>query len=108
MPKSPAPIQPDVLPAYTERERQAVAARRQMESGLLVHTLRAHYDREAARIDAETVAAASQAALGVELDVLDWGIERANGSAAAAKLVATRIEQLSRINSQNIGRRFGS
>jgi hypothetical protein len=78
-----------------------------MESGLLAHTLRAHFDEECAKLDAATVAAASQAALGAELDVLNWGIAKANGSAAAAKLVADRVEQLSRINTQNIARRFG-
>jgi hypothetical protein len=92
----------------SRQEPQAVAARREAENGLLVHTLRAHFDEEAARIDAETVASASQSALSVELDVLSWGIAKANGSPAAAKLVADRVEQLSRINTKNIGRRFGS
>jgi hypothetical protein len=93
--------------APTRREMQAIAARRAAEDGLLVHALRSHVDEEMARMDAETVAAASQAALGVELDVLNWGIAKANGSAAAAKLVADRVEQLSRLNSKAIERRFG-
>ena len=108
MRNSPARFKPEVVPEFSERERQAVAARRQMESGLLAHTLRAHFDQEAARIDAETVGAATEATLGVELDVLAWGIEKANGSPAAAKLVADRVEQLSRINSRNLARRFGA
>jgi regulator of protease activity HflC (stomatin/prohibitin superfamily) len=107
MPNSPARIRPEVVPHYTEQERQAVAARRQMEGGLLVHTLRAHFDREAARIDAEAVGEATQTTLGIELDVLTWGIEKANGSAAAAKLVADRVELLSRTNTKNLTRRFG-
>jgi hypothetical protein len=91
----------------TRQELQVVAARREAENGVIVHTLRAHVDEACAALDASTVAAASQAALGAELDVLSWGIAKANGSAAAAKLVADRVEQLSRINTQNIARRFG-
>jgi hypothetical protein len=101
-----APLRTSERPP-TRQEQQAVAARREAENGLLVHTLRAHFDKTASEIDAETIAAASQAALGCELDVLNWGIAKANGSAAAAKLVADRVEQLSRINTQNIARRFG-
>ena len=107
MPNSPARLFPAVDEAVSDRERQAVAARRQMEDGLLVHTLRATFDKEAARIDAETVGSASRAALGVELDVLHWGIARSGSSAAGAKLVADRVEQLSRLNSKAIERRFG-
>jgi hypothetical protein len=107
MPNPPARFVPVVVEPITDRERHAVAARRETEQGLLIHTLRAHYDKEAARIDAETVSAASQTALGVELDLLHWGLAQAGGSGAAAKLVADRVEQLSRINTQNIGRRFG-
>jgi hypothetical protein len=91
----------------TRQELQVVAARREAENGLIVHTLRAHFDEACAQLDAATVAAASQAALGAELDILNWGIAQSGGSAAAAKLVADRVEQLSRINTQNIARRFG-
>jgi hypothetical protein len=106
MSNSPA-RRPEVIRHYTEQERQAVAARRHMEAGLLVHTLRAHFDKEAARIDAEAIGEATQDTLGVELDVLNWGIEKANGSPAAAKLVADRVELMSRSNSKNLTRRFG-
>jgi hypothetical protein len=91
----------------TRQELQVVAARREAENGLIIHTLKSHFDEACAQLDAATVAAASQAALGSELDILSWGIAKANGSAAAAKLVADRVEQLSRINTQNIARRFG-
>jgi hypothetical protein len=107
MPNSPA-IRPEVLPAYTERERQAVAARRSMESGLLSVQLRSHFDQEAARIEAEATGRATEDTLSIELDVLAFGVEKAKGSAAAAKLVADRVEQLSRINSKNLARRFGA
>jgi hypothetical protein len=78
-----------------------------MESGVLAVTLRSEFDRQCALVEAENAAAVTKATLESELDVLTWGIAKANGSAAAAKLVADRVEQLSRINSQNIVRRFG-
>jgi len=78
-----------------------------MEDGLLAHTLRAHFDKETARIDAEAVGEATQTTLAIELDVLAWGIEKANGSPSAAKLVADRVELMSRTNSKNLARRFG-
>lgn len=106
MHNSPAP-RPEIVRHYTEQERQAVAARRRMEGGLLVHTLRTHFEKEAARIDAEAVGEATQTTLGVELDVLNWGIEKAGGSPAAAKLVAERVELMSRANTKNLTRRFG-
>jgi hypothetical protein len=81
-----------------------------MEGGLMAHTLRAHFDKEAARIDAETVTDASRAALKGELELLDLGGKEAQAmnSTAAVKLVSDRVEQLSRINTQNIARRFGA
>ena len=91
----------------TRQELQVVAARREAENGVILATLHAHFDEACAALDASTVAAASQAALGAELDVLNWGIAKANGSAAASKLVADRVEQLSRLNSKAIERRFG-
>jgi hypothetical protein len=92
----------------TRQELQVVAARREAENGLVVHTLRRHFDKEAARIDADATATAVRATLDTELDVLAYGITKAEGSAAKAKLVADRVEQLSRINTQNINRRFGA
>lgn len=92
----------------SNRERGAIAARRQVEDGLLVHSLRTHFDKEAAKIDAEAAFESSKSALDSELSLLAWGTDKANGSAAAAKLVATRVEQLSRINSRNLSERFGS
>ncbi|MGD9735220.1 MAG: hypothetical protein AB7V58_06365 [Solirubrobacterales bacterium] len=81
-----------------------------MEGGLMVHTLRAHFDKEASRIDTEAVFEASKAALDGELELLDWGVQKAQamGSTAGAKLVSDRVEQLSRINSKNLSRRFGA
>jgi hypothetical protein len=108
MPNSLARIAPVAVEPITDRERQAVAARRQMENGLLVHTLRSDFDKEAAKIEAEAAGQATKDTLGIELEVLAWGIDKANGSAAASKLVADRVEQLSRINGRNLSERFGA
>ena len=110
MPNSPARIVPVVVGPIDHRERRAVTARRKMEEGLLAHTLRSHFDKEAACIDAESAFEASKAALDCELATLEWGLKRAQamGSAAASKLVSDRVEQLSRINSQNLSRRYGA
>ena len=42
-----------------------------------------------------------------ELDLLDWGMERANGSLAKTELVARKVTVLANINSARIARRFG-
>jgi hypothetical protein len=99
MPNSPARVRPEVAPAYTEREQRAVAARREMERGLLAHTLRAEFDRLCAEIDASVAFEVSQSMLENELKLLRWGLGEAGDSAAAAKLVADRIELLSRTDS---------
>jgi hypothetical protein len=92
----------------TRQELQVVAARREAENGLVIHQLHRHLDQEMSRIDAAATSTAVKATLDTELEVLQYGIDKANGSAAAAKLVADRVEQLSRINTQNINRRFGA
>jgi len=92
----------------TRQELHVVTARRELENGLVATALQAHFNKESAMIDAEATAAAVKATLESELGVLSFGIEAANGSAAAAKLVGDRIEWLSRANSQNLSRRVGA
>jgi hypothetical protein len=92
----------------TRQELQVVAARREAENGIVAAALRAEFDRQVGEIEAQVTAAVTKTTLNTELDVLAYGIAKANGSAAAAKLVADRVEQLSRINTQNISRRFGA
>jgi hypothetical protein len=92
----------------TRQELQVVAARREAENGIVAASLRAEFDRQVGEIEARVTAAVAKATLDTELDVLSYGIAKAAGSAAASKLVADRVEQLSRINTQNISRRFGA
>lgn len=98
---------PIVVGAPTNRERRAIAARRQAEDGLLSATLQGHFTKEATRIEGEAAADATKALLEGELAVLEWAIAQTNGSAAAAKLVGDRLEQLSRIGGSILSRRFG-
>lgn len=108
MPNLPARVVPVVSSPPSRQERQAIMARRHTENVLLTHELAAHFDREAARIDAETTFEASKAALDSELALLSWGLEKARSaeSAAAAKLVSDRVAGLSATNSRNLARRF--
>lgn len=92
----------------TRRELQVVAARREVEQGLLTVSLQQHFLKEAAIIEASSAAEATKHCIGVELDVLADGIERAGSSAAAAKLVGDKLEFLSRTTSSILNRRFGS
>jgi hypothetical protein len=48
-----------------------------------------------------------RAALDEELDLLDYGLRRANGSLARAELVARKVEMLASINNRRVGQRFG-
>ena len=90
--------------------RQFVRARRaQASTDLAVyrHGLEAHARAECDRQDTEAVADASRAALEEELDLLNYGLARAGGSAAKAELVARHVERLATINNRRIARRFG-
>jgi hypothetical protein len=98
---------PIVVGVPTERERRAIAARRQAEDGLLSATLQGHFTKEATRIEHDAAADATKSFLEGELELLAWATAKANGSAAAAKLVGDRVEQLNRIGSSILSRRFG-
>jgi hypothetical protein len=86
---------------------QAVRALRNTELAIFRHGLTARYQAEADRLDAQAGAEALQASLAEELNLLDYGLRRAGGSAAKAELVARKVELLSSINNRRINRRFG-
>lgn len=90
--------------------RQLARARRaQASTDLAVyrHGLEAHARAEIDRQDTQAVADASRAALEEEMDLLDYGLARAGGSAAKAELVARHVERLATINTRRITERFG-
>ena len=86
---------------------QAVRAQRKMEVAVFRHGLQAAARAECDRQDGQAAADAIQAALEEELDLLDYGLHRANGSAAKTELVARKVQQLASINDRRISRRFG-
>jgi|GEM_PF-1499883 hypothetical protein len=89
-----------------ERAR-ASRAQRRAELEIYRHGLAAGVRAECEIQDAQAVADVIQCALQQELDVLDWGLHRADGSAAKAELVARKLNALSSINDRRIARRFG-
>lgn len=87
---------------------RAARDRSRTELAIYRHGLRARYRAETDRLDAQAASDAVQAALEEELNLLDYGLRRAAGSAAAGELVARKIGILSSINNRRIGRRFGA
>lgn len=108
MPMLPAPYR------GTERDvaslRQLAKARRAQEGTELVvfeHTLKAQAMADMDRADSQATADATRTALEEEIDLLDYGLARTNGSAAKAELVARHVNRLAAINDRRLTRRFG-
>lgn len=104
---------PDVIsssPTDDVSPRQAqVAARAQRSTELAVfrHGLGARLRAECDRIDSQAAGDALRAALDEELDLLDYGLGRANGSLAKAELVARKVELFASMNNRRVAQRFG-
>jgi hypothetical protein len=102
------------LPVPWEQEqpsRQVVrAARAQQKTELAIHkhSLKARYEAECERVDAQALSDVVRTALEEEIGNLDWGMELAAGSAAKAELVSRKLTMQAKINSDRIARRFGS
>jgi len=90
--------------------RQLSAARRAQASTeleLFRYGLVAHTRAEVDRLDSQALADASRAALDEEVDLLDYGLHKAKGSAAKTTLVARHVERLATINDRRLTKRFG-
>jgi hypothetical protein len=72
------------------------------------HGLVAAVNAECELQDARALADVIRTSLDEELDLLEWGLHRANGSIAKTELVARKLNMLSTINDRRINRRFGS
>jgi hypothetical protein len=102
----PAPLDDDA----SLSPRQVVKARRAQASTelrLFGYALEARTRSEVDRLDSQAIGDASRAALDEEVDLLDYGLARAGGSAAKAQLVARHVERMAAINDRRITRRFG-
>lgn len=86
---------------------RAGRAQRRAECEIYRHGLATGVKAECEIQDAQAVADVIRTSLDEELSLLDWGLHRANGSAAKAELVARKVNMLSSINDRRISRRFG-
>jgi hypothetical protein len=82
------------------------AGRQQQRTELAIveHRLNAWHRAAIDQIDSQSTADAIKAALHEELDLLDYGLRSAGGSAAKAVLVSRKVEQFSALNGRRIGR----
>lgn len=92
---------------HDRRLAQAVNESARTELAIYQHHLNARYKAECQRIDTEALTDVVRCALDEEIGVLDWGLEKANGSPAKTQMVAEKVALLSQINSERIARRFG-
>jgi hypothetical protein len=102
----PAPLDDDI----GLNPRQVVKARRAQASTeleLFRYGLAARARAEIDRLDSQALADASRASLDEEVDLLDYGLARAGGSAAKVELVARHVQRMATINDRRITRRFG-
>jgi hypothetical protein len=86
---------------------RAAKATQRTELAIYDHDLDVRLRVECDRIDSQAIADVTRSALEEEMNVLDWGLERAGHSLAKRELVARMVAQQSRINIDRIGRRFG-
>lgn len=86
---------------------KAARLQRRVEFQVFRHGLLAAARAECDRQDGQAVADAVRASLDEELNLLDWGMWKADGSAAKAELVARRVNQLAGINDTRLTRTYG-
>lgn len=86
---------------------RATRATERTELDIYEYDLAARRQVECDRIDSEAIADVTRAALEEEMNVLDWGLERAGQSTAKRELVSRMVAQQSHIDIVRISRRFG-
>jgi hypothetical protein len=86
---------------------RAGRAQRRAELEIFQHGLTTGVQAECEIQDAQALADVIRTSLNEELDLLDWGLHRADGSAAKTELVARKVNTLSTINDRRISRHFG-
>lgn len=105
---SDLPIPYGDSPGNSRQRAKAAKATEAMTLAIYEDQLAATYQRERERHEGEALADVVRAALGDELDLLDWGLTKAAGSVAKAELVSRKVSLLSSTNTQRIARHFGS
>lgn len=86
---------------------KAGRAQRRAELEIFCHGLAAGVRAECEMQDARALGDVIRTSLDEELDLLDWGLYRSNGSTSKTELVARKVNMLSTINNRRIARRFG-
>jgi hypothetical protein len=93
---------------WTPHQRgRAARAQRRAELEIFDHRLAAGVRAEGEIADAQALGDVMRTSLDEELNLLEWGLHRADGSAAKNELVARKVNMLSNINNRRIARRFG-
>ena len=87
---------------------QARRAQRQAELTVFRHGLAAAVKAQCDIRDSQAIGEAARASLDEEIDLLEWGLYLANGSAAKRELVVRKVEMFSSLNNRRISRRFGA
>jgi hypothetical protein len=90
--------------------RQVLRARKaQAETALELHRygLGARFRSQIDIYDSQAVTDANQAAVGMEMDLVDYGLSRAGTSAAKVEMTARAAQRVAVINDRRITRRFG-
>lgn len=78
----------------------------QAELELYRKTLDATVQTRSDQLDSQALGDAIQTAMDEEMNVLDYGLARAAGSAAKTEIVAQKVAMFSAVNNKRIGRRF--
>jgi len=86
---------------------KAAESRRRAELTIHEHALIARIASECDRLDSEATRDAVQTAMEEELGLLSWGMNQADGRAAAAELVSRKVAFLAQANDHRLQRRFG-
>jgi hypothetical protein len=86
---------------------RAARALQSTELAIYEYGLDARRQAECDRIDSQAISDVTRTALEEEMNVLDWGLERAGGSQAKRELVSRMVAQQSAIDIRRIARRFG-
>jgi hypothetical protein len=92
------------LPVRGSRHLARLQDRAEMDT--YRHGLEAAMKAEFDRQDGQAVSDAIRSSLDEELDLLEWGLHRAEGSTAKIELVARKVNMLSQLNDRRLTRRF--
>ena len=95
--------QPSILPAITAKASRA-HQRAMLE--VFQYELDRHVRAQKDQIDTQALGDALRCALNEEMDFLDDGLDRANGSQAKLEILAPKLALYSRKNNARIERRF--